>query len=692
MPLVTLPPEILLSIAERLPNLCSINALSRCSRLLNEVFNLPLYQYDGAYYAAERAVAYNTVLPLQGLKRVGISLNECGVDVLHKATESGLLGLINYVLDTGEIDINSRGYQSHHGNPLQGATPLYIAVYNQWEDVTKLLLDCGANPSVRCGPDLSWCPLALAAVNDKFSIAVMLFAAGADVSCPNPVIRAALKGKLGMVTMLLDAGADLFATDSHGVCLFRAAFRSSKCGSLVEMLLTRGSFDPADGKNDYLTSAVRLGWYKVVRMLIQKGADIEYREFGDRSMPLLMEAIDWGQYGNAWLLIQQGADVNARGPDQSCALHYACRNKHFPLVKCLLAAGADVSAINAAGHQPLDLACEAASPDFVNVLLDHGADISATNPLGMSALYSAAGFGHLSVVELLLKRGADVEQGGKLGETPLMMAARKGHSDVVDILISHGAKLESTNAACCTALLAAAEEAQADVVDVLISNGANVQAKNSKGSNALIVAAAVPSNKSTVDRLLEDGRINVDAQNVYGRTALISAAMRGHVEAVKSLLAHQPPADVTIEDHWGATALSMAVRNGHARIVEMLLAAPNPSPLFLGRKDSHGRSVLDWARRTDTSVIWRMLAAAPGGAAVDMIEEEEEVMMRFRPTGCYCDVCGRCKARKSGMMLACSTCSGDRASTLGICKFCVEDGINCVKGHDAWTAKECNHP
>ncbi|OAQ96800.1 hypothetical protein LLEC1_07072 [Akanthomyces lecanii] len=454
-------------------------------------------------FAANRSLSDDSTLPLQGLKRTGISLKDCGVDVLHEAAEMGLLGLINYALDTREIGIDSLGYQEEDGYERQGATPLYLAILQDHDEAARLLLDRGANPSARSGLRQTWYPLTSAVWGLHHGMAKMLIDAGADVACRDtlnhtPILCATMTRDIEMSTLLLYAGADIFTTDVDDQSLFSIAFRISDDPSLVEMLLLRSGLAPEYEKKNYLTAAVERGWCNVAKLLIEKGADVEYNAFRQRPVPLLRAAIMMEHLDIAELLIQQGADVNARGFDQSCALHYTGEAKHLSLVKSLVAAGADVSATNAQGCQPLMLAksaaiveillanganyehsserCEKAlvtavvqgrfdvaklllqagastrgSDDFsivhyacqignlhiVELLLDYGADISSNNPLGNSTLIIAAKSGRLSIVRLLLERGADVEEAAENGDTPLMMAARNGHCGIVDILIRH---------------------------------------------------------------------------------------------------------------------------------------------------------------------------------------------------------------------------------------------------------------
>ncbi|KAJ6779408.1 hypothetical protein PWT90_09249 [Aphanocladium album] len=773
MSLHTLPPELLLQIANLLFWAKDLNSLTRCCRSFHGILNKRLFcDWMTPVVAASWAVRNNSVPPLQGLKRVGVALNTCmadhlgaGVkscDILHDAARFGHLDLINFVLDTRDIGIDSHGGR--------GCTPLYSATESGRTESVRLLLDRGADPSALSMPDgssdVSY-PLDTAMRNGHDDIGKMLINAGADVARGETIIFAAIRGSLEMVTLLLEAGADLYAVCDSGQSVLHSAIFAGGEPLLIEMLLGRGllardreaglTHRGEDPINTYLDTAVQNGWYNVAKMLLDEGADANFRCMVDGVMveeipPLLIGAISDEHYDIAELLIQRGADVDARNSRGFSALHLTSREEHLSLAKALLAAGADVSASDENGIQPLScaecpaitkllvakgancdhsdntsdtplmtaienrrldvvtalleagadtscpdetgsllhMACDVASHRIVELLLDYGLDASTTGSLDHSALYGAAGYGFSSIVKLLLKRGVDADSWARDGWTPLMNAACASHLHIMEILIRHGAKIEAKNSHYETVLLTAVEARQAPAVEYLIANGANIHAKTAEGASALILtASSALNNKELADVLLRDGRIDINLRDMYGRTALFYAAMRGQDTILESLLAHSPSADVSLKDHWGTTALSMAVRNGHVRVVEMLLAAHDKSQPILAMKDEHGRSILDWARRTSNGEIWRMLAATPEGATVDIVEDAE-AMMRFDDSRCYCDVCARywvCK--DDGLYLACSKCAAGETPNFCICRFCAQDGVRCVNGHKSWEAREC---
>ncbi|KAJ3478545.1 hypothetical protein NLG97_g8552 [Lecanicillium saksenae] len=768
MSLSTLPAELQRYIGNLLVCASDLNSLSQCCGCFYEHFNPLLYrQGTRKLVAAKWAVDKNSVPALQGLKRAGIALNTCdggpgsrGSEILHDAANLGLLDLINYVLDTGDIDINSQGYQRKAGTYKHGATPLYMAAAAGRTEAVRLLLDRGADPNAPRRPDRVCNPLVAAIWGQHDQIARMLITAGADVTCAGeppvhdyPIIAAVTSGNLDMATLLLEAGVDLYTVGADGRDVFVWAFDEGNNPALLEMLLSRGARTkgryPGSSRqrqnelNDCLSTVVFRGWYNVVKMLLDEGADVNSREF-PTSNPLLIDAIRERHFDMAELFIQRGADVNARSPDGCSALHYTSKKEHLPLVKALLAAGADVSATNDADNQPLrwvecaaiakllvengadcnyddgandnalktavdcrridvarvlleagahvsepggsDLlysACVGSSFRLVELLLDYGVNISAPNGRSSACLSVAAGYGSLAIVKLLLDRGVDANSCSPNRWMPLRNAACTNHLDVMDILIRHGADIENKTALGNTVLLDTVEAKQAPAVEFLIAKGADIEAKTAQGANALILASSFYFNEAIVDVMLRDGRVDVNIQDMYGRTALLYASMRGRDGIVEKLLDHQPSADVSLKDFWGATPLSMAVRNGHARIVQMLLAAQDKSQPLLAIKDEHGRSIIDWARRTSNGKIWRMLAATPEGATVDIVEDSEELMMHFVEDRCFCDICGRCwVCKEDGLNRFCYQCGGDQPSDFCLCRFCEEDGVRVDEGGD----------
>ena len=140
------------------------------------------------------------------------------------------------------------------------------------------------------------------------------------------------------------------------------------------------------------------------------------------------------------LLLEKGADVNVEDGDGGTALHRAACMGHEAVARQLLENGADVNARREDNvWTPLREAAGSGHEAVVRLLLDRGADVEAKNGYGETALIRAAWSGYEAVVRLLLDRGADVEAKEGGGQTALMVAAESGHEVVVRLLKSAGA-------------------------------------------------------------------------------------------------------------------------------------------------------------------------------------------------------------------------------------------------------------
>ncbi len=83
--------------------------------------------------------------------------------------------------------------------------PLKIAVAKSKADITKLLLDSGADPNINDNELLNW-----ACIDGNAEIVKLLIAAGVDVRYNDNVSMqyAASEGRIEVMKLLLEAGAD----------------------------------------------------------------------------------------------------------------------------------------------------------------------------------------------------------------------------------------------------------------------------------------------------------------------------------------------------------------------------------------------------------------------------------------------------------------------------------------------------
>ena len=275
---------------------------------------------------------------------------------------------------------------------------------------------------------------------------------------------------------------------------------------------------------------------EVIELLIDKGADIETRGFGDTTP--LQTAVAVGRKEVAELLLAHGAKADVIGRHWGTTAHLAMRENHPDLVRWSIAKGVEIPLMHQAAYF--------GEIDKVKSLLSEGADVNQKDKAGFTPLHCAVFGRRKGVVQLLLKNGADVKAISCADATPLFWACARGYLDMVKVLVDNGAKVNGRATMRMTwgpsildnwsNLHMAAHAGHADVVEYLLDNGADIHARCTRGDEGL--------------------------------TPLHMAARNGRVNAVKVLLVKG--ADASLKSEGGRTALDLAKEKNHTEIVELL--------------------------------------------------------------------------------------------------------------------------
>ncbi|KAL8917658.1 MAG: hypothetical protein Q9208_007839 [Pyrenodesmia sp. 3 TL-2023] len=259
-----------------------------------------------------------------------------------------------------------------------------------------------------------------------------------DQPVMNGIRLAALNGHSSILQRLLDTdGSDLDAIDEEG---YTALIFGSEYGyaKVVRVLLDKGADINAQGGiyGSALQVASRGGHNQVVQMLLDKGADINAQ--GEFYRSALWAASAAGYHQVVQMLFDKGADVNAQGGYFNNALWAASAGGYHQVVQMLLDKGADVNARCGDYGSALQVASAGGHIQVVQMLLDKGADINAQDGFDGSALQAASATGHKQVVQILLDKGADVNaQGGYYGSA-LRAASAGRYNQVVQMLLDKG--------------------------------------------------------------------------------------------------------------------------------------------------------------------------------------------------------------------------------------------------------------
>jgi ankyrin repeat protein len=299
-------------------------------------------------------------------------------------------------------------------------------------------------------------PLFAAIRNGEQQSVKNLLARGVSANAPNsdgetPLMYAALYGDSGLVQLLLRHGADPNAKSPAGsTALMWATGDLNK----VRALLAAGAdvnARSATGRNVLMIASARTGGGPIVKLLLEKGADLNARETA-QGIPIIPSGS-----GGSWavidaakvrdgqalrLLLEHGADVNAKDKTGGTPLIAAALNGNVENARLLIEKGADVNAaIVTSGMTALHLAAWSSSTEIARMLLAKGAkvdpeDMSGSTPF-MWAAYSD--YAQTDLPALLLNAGADRNHKNKAGETALTWAARRGDTAVVKLLQQAGA-------------------------------------------------------------------------------------------------------------------------------------------------------------------------------------------------------------------------------------------------------------
>ncbi|RYP58916.1 hypothetical protein DL769_008749 [Monosporascus sp. CRB-8-3] len=144
----------------------------------------------------------------------------------------------------------------------------------------------------------------------------------------------------------------------------------------------------------------------------------------------LMVASYYGHRAVVKLLLEKGAEIEAKDTEyRRTPLWWATEKGYEAVVKLLVENGADVESKESKdGRTPLWQATEYGYEAIVKLLLKYGADVETKDSMdGLTPLSLASEQGHEAIVRLLLEKGAYIESKDEDGLTPLSLAAENGH-------------------------------------------------------------------------------------------------------------------------------------------------------------------------------------------------------------------------------------------------------------------------
>ncbi|KAI7774252.1 hypothetical protein LA080_009029 [Diaporthe eres] len=550
---------------------------------------------------------------------------------VHKALAwsagAGRHDLVQRILQQPGVDINRK---------VSGATPLFMA--SRWSNMKtmRLLLNEGADPTIRCEfydefAGAGSPPPFL--FNDDGQSRVRGLTAlysALEGSQQGRAPKAEPEELNSLLELFVDKGADIHDRSPSGDSLLHLA-----TGHPVWLrILLDAGVDVNVANSDGCTALHKIMSVKCLSLLVETGkADINKRATSDGKTPLLL-SLD-GYFEEATLkLLEYGADCTIVDKDGNGPLHISLQSHRSKpeVIEALLNAGADLNLRNKSGQTPLDVMFSRDSVlDLMNVMIKAGADINTRDTKNGATLLFRTISGrefrpekdYREAITSLLERGALLESRDYEGRTLLheVIKSQKGPQasfnrqepgpSRFDFLVSLGLDIHDIDYQGNTLLHELCSRINTDsytkdtlaMLEMLLSLGIDVNRPNNRGRVPLhrlcIKAESSHGDKDEPHLDLVISRTkDINVRDKDG-IAPLHLAVTVSEYLTKKLL--DAGADPTIETFEGLTPLHLAARSRKGNIVGMLLDA-----LHRLDSDQTPSSLMTqgaWLKRTSNSAI-----------------------------------------------------------------------------------------
>jgi len=466
----------------------------------NKVFNnkdtaLMLANANWISLKEENPLKKNYFSIIQLLKKNEELIKPSYKKLLEASRDGNLKKVIKY-FESSIFDIN----QKDTSEDSTGDTALgYACKYGHLE-IVKFLVEKGADINQK--NDFGKTPLMYASARGHLEIVELLLKNKADINKKNSkdmtaLMYASLHEYPKIVKLLIEKGASINNKDNNKFNAFMLANKNTHSSNKADLILIQKSLKGRENllKKNFkeLLEASKNGNLKKVELLLKENnVDINEKDsIGDSiGNTALMEACEYGHLEIVKLLIEKGADVNLDNNFGITALMYASKKGYLKIIELLLKNDADINYQDNYGknsaYTALIYACKEGQLETVKLLLKKGANINEKDVSNETALLIACSSGHLEIVKLLLKNGADMNQVDKFGFNSLMMATKAGKLEIVKFLVENGADVKYKNKTGDTALTLAYDnrrdeesssfeegESSSKIVDFLLDNGAD---------------------------------------------------------------------------------------------------------------------------------------------------------------------------------------------------------------------------
>ncbi|MGL4367526.1 MAG: ankyrin repeat domain-containing protein [Brevinemataceae bacterium] len=358
-----------------------------------------------------------------------------------------------------------------------GFTPLHIAAWNGYTDITLCLLKNGANPNVISESGNT--PLRFAPDNIK----TLLKRYGAyDLPKPTPPSGIVYSPNIFLnktdpptyertykptreipyQAPIINEIVSNFTTNtvhiSNNFYFYDYPKRS------YDLLKTNGFVENAalynwdkDGNNS-LHKAAKIGNLDQVKTLINRGVNPHFQNInGDTALRFAVEEQHFEV--TKYLIEEVGIDINHVNQSGTSAITLAALNNDSPMIQYLVQMGANpnttatafaIRTIDGISQEteisnwtPLMAAAQLGNNQAIETLLDARVNINSVDSDGWNALMFASQNKHTDTVEYLIKQGINYNIESKTKQTALSLAVDNNDQETIDVLKSVNASASS---------------------------------------------------------------------------------------------------------------------------------------------------------------------------------------------------------------------------------------------------------
>ncbi|KAF4965524.1 hypothetical protein FSARC_6704 [Fusarium sarcochroum] len=499
-------------------------------------------------------------------------LSDAQMSLLHMASDNPTI--LKYFLDHhlfADVNITTQC----------GRTPLHYAGFRGSKTCCQILLDSGANLSVR------------------------------DSSGKLPIEYALDSGCTDIVSLLLEAGSPFPHEQPPGVSNIDRNISSNKGLELVQ--------------RDYFEKAILAGNLEQCKLAVRRGCLIDRPLRSCRRCTPLFAAIRSKQENIINWLLEQGASTLGVDCDHnfhSDIVVHAVSVLDSPscMSRVLSAAFHHRTIWHTTLTDSIYLAVERDKAEMLESILTHfKQNIEHYHNAWGFSLYDDLGINSIQEFEsAIVNQPAGLKGSNK--RTPLHCAAKSGSLVMVRMLIHHGAKVDSKDKTQATALILAALDYHLTVAKELLAHGASVEPRNLGDQTAM--ACAVSNGDLDMVKLLElASPLSFQFMTVDGSN-LLSIEITGELEVETFKYLVSKGVELWHFNRNGDSMLNLVLEYDYARDYLLQSRLTIPSPVYKRRIPSNPWACAAFSCRPN--VIKRVFLSLPPTIAKILIDQEDK--------------------------------------------------------------------